>query len=280
MFKEVGKVYKTTNYAMFVATKENRIGIDYEPNEIKYKRLKQQIEEFGSNYNPIICNYKDTDEKLVIISGHHRFIACKSLGVPIKYMIDNEYTFDMSIKETEATKNWTNEDLFKRGLKHQIPLFTETLSILEHSRILRDTEVGRRSALKGLLNNLNLTFNKVMGSLKTVNGIEYLKSIQITEESIRESVRYLNMLSELISTSQEYETDGYPVIRIKQQFADAFQSEYVFIENNYDAIINNFEWLCKHKRTSSQKRYGIYEKITSTDPKLIKRGIKELVYEF
>ena len=56
-----------------------------EPNTARYKDLKGSIAKAGGNRIPILVNVEG--DKLRIKDGHKRYLACKSLGLPVKYMI-------------------------------------------------------------------------------------------------------------------------------------------------------------------------------------------------
>ncbi len=72
---------------------------------IEYTTLKQSIMENNGNTIPIIVT-----EEGIIIDGHHRFKACKELGIAPKIVI-KEFAEDLEVKEFIITIN-----LYRRHL--------------------------------------------------------------------------------------------------------------------------------------------------------------------
>jgi len=72
-------VYKTFNYDQFNFVKANR--------PISQSLLKELIEAFRIEYHLTICN---VNEKMDIIDGQHRILACKALNEPVRYVIDSK----------------------------------------------------------------------------------------------------------------------------------------------------------------------------------------------
>lgn len=72
------------------------------------RRLKVLMKREGwANAYPMDVRKKENG-KLLIVSGHHRFVAAQELGIPVKYVIDNH---TMSIHEMEgATRTWSIMD--------------------------------------------------------------------------------------------------------------------------------------------------------------------------
>lgn len=97
--KVVNQVLSTNDYGMFKTLGGNR-----NVNKLHVNRLK---ESFKTAYllNPILINQENQ-----IIDGQHRFEAAKDLGLPINYIICNDY----GIKEVQLLntnmKNWNKED--------------------------------------------------------------------------------------------------------------------------------------------------------------------------
>ena len=57
--------------------------------------------------HPISVKY--VDEKMWIFDGQHRFIACRNLGLPIYYIIDNNAHED-ALLDIQTSKKWTGWD--------------------------------------------------------------------------------------------------------------------------------------------------------------------------
>ena len=97
--KVVNQVNQTNDYEMFKTLDGNRT-----VNKLHVSRLK---ESFKTAYllSPILINQQNQ-----IIDGQHRFEAAKALGLPINYIICNDYGLkEVQILNTNM-KNWKKED--------------------------------------------------------------------------------------------------------------------------------------------------------------------------
>lgn len=91
--KKIAVVYETKNYAKFKIIEGNR-PIDHA------KKIIESISEIGMLWQPILVN-----EKFEIIDGQGRFLAMKTLGIPVIYIIQN----GLNIKHVRyLNKNATN----------------------------------------------------------------------------------------------------------------------------------------------------------------------------
>lgn len=107
--KVVNQVNQTNDYEMFKTLDGNRT-----VNKLHVNRLK---ESFKTAYllSPILINQLNQ-----IIDGQHRFEAAKSLGLPVNYIICNDYGLkEVQILNTNM-KNWKKEDYLHAycDLKH------------------------------------------------------------------------------------------------------------------------------------------------------------------
>lgn len=97
--KTVNQVNQTNDYNLFKSLQGNR-----NVNKLHVQRLK---ESFKGSYlmSPIIVN-----QNYEIIDGQHRFNAAKDLGLPVNFIICNDYSLDeVKILNTNM-KNWRKED--------------------------------------------------------------------------------------------------------------------------------------------------------------------------
>jgi hypothetical protein len=76
--REISKIYETTNYDLFAKRKDNR-----PINETNVLIIMQGIRKVGQ-VQPISINNKGQ-----IDDGQHRMEACKRLGIPVKYFMNN-----------------------------------------------------------------------------------------------------------------------------------------------------------------------------------------------
>ena len=126
-YEEVGKIYKTDNYDEFIFIKGNR---DIKKSNVN--KLKKKIQKNGYDVG-IPITVLEIDEKLVIIDGQHRYIACKELGLPIYFTYST--IEDMSVKEIVKKIsdlntngcNWSTDDFIKK----EIELGNENYKLLQ-----------------------------------------------------------------------------------------------------------------------------------------------------
>lgn len=113
---EVNKVYKTNDLSIFKVIGGNRI-----PNPQHIKRLKTSILENGMLCNPILVN-----EKMEVIDGQHRLLACKECDSFIYFIILKNYNLNEVHTLNLNQKNWTKKDFMEgyadMGLESYIKL--------------------------------------------------------------------------------------------------------------------------------------------------------------
>ncbi len=78
-------IYETEDYSFFELDPKNNRSVKKGSH---YKKLKKSIEELGI-INPVLVLPKKIkgQNKGVIVSGQHRYEACKDLGIPVKFII-------------------------------------------------------------------------------------------------------------------------------------------------------------------------------------------------
>jgi hypothetical protein len=97
---EVNKVYKTSDLSIFKVIGGNRV-----PNPQHIKRLKSSILDNGMLCNPILVN-----EKMEVIDGQHRLLACKECQSFIYFIILKNYNLNEVHTLNLNQKNWTKKD--------------------------------------------------------------------------------------------------------------------------------------------------------------------------
>lgn len=97
--KIINNVKQTTNYKMFKSLGGNRV-----INKLHVERLKNS---FRDSYllSPILVN-----QNYEIIDGQHRFNAAKALGLPINFIIINNYGLKEVQMLNSNANNWKKED--------------------------------------------------------------------------------------------------------------------------------------------------------------------------
>lgn len=113
---EVNKVYKTNDLSIFKVIGGNRV-----PNPQHIKRLKLSITTNGMLCNPILVN-----EKMEVIDGQHRLLACKECDSFIYFIILKNYNLNEVHTLNLNQKNWTKKDFMEgyadMGLESYIKL--------------------------------------------------------------------------------------------------------------------------------------------------------------
>jgi len=97
----VGKVYSTTNYEMFSYREDNR---KIDTDNVRHK--VESIKVMGQQV-PI-----KVDGKNIVQDGQHRLEACKQLGIPVEFIVDQEgslTTNELALLQS-SSKGWANED--------------------------------------------------------------------------------------------------------------------------------------------------------------------------
>jgi len=97
----------TTNYSIFKMLDGNR-----NVNQLNLKRVIASMRE-----NPLVTIIY-VNEKMEIIDGQHRFLACQHLGLPINYVIVNGYGINEVQILNAIGMNWTKADYLETFIKN------------------------------------------------------------------------------------------------------------------------------------------------------------------
>ena len=96
--KDTYKVVSTFKYEMFQFIEGNR-DIDHED------RIEKSIRQSGLLIQPILVN-----QQMQIIEGQNRYQACRNLGLPIYYVVQDDIGLDEVKSLNSASKNWTTKN--------------------------------------------------------------------------------------------------------------------------------------------------------------------------
>jgi hypothetical protein len=124
------KIFITSDYSIFVLSELNRV-----PGH--HKRVLESIKENDyTMYQPILVN-----NKMEIVDGQNRFLACKNLGLPIHFIVSEDIKIFAAADINRASKNWTASDYAehyaKRGREPYVRLldlcakYDQRLSIVQ-----------------------------------------------------------------------------------------------------------------------------------------------------
>jgi len=131
MKKVIGKIYSTNDYDSFKLRIDNR-----DINKAHVQTVAKSIEKIGQR-QPV-----SIDKQNYIIDGQHRVEACRLLGIPFTYVIDENQTSTNDLSEIQIKKEWTlsnrsksfslNDDNYKwyNEFSEKYPEFSHTLKIM------------------------------------------------------------------------------------------------------------------------------------------------------
>ena len=98
--QQVNVVLKTANLDQFTTIGGNRV-----PNPAHIKRLVESITKYGVLCNPILVN-----EKMQVIDGQHRLMACRETQSEVYYIVLPGYNLDQVHTLNLNQKNWAKKD--------------------------------------------------------------------------------------------------------------------------------------------------------------------------
>lgn len=126
-------IYKSENYDDFVFIKGNRT--------IRNSNLLRIIGSMKKNFvkNPIFVKVMENG-KLGIIDGQHRYLACKELGKPIYYIIQENVNVN-TIPDINISSTWTDWDFVKSFADQGIEDYQKIIELSELYPELKFTKV-------------------------------------------------------------------------------------------------------------------------------------------
>ena len=96
MIEKYGNIYKTTDYDIFKKLIGNR-----DVGEDRVKKVTNSIEKIGLCNIPLLVN-----EKMEVIDGQARLEACRRMGLPVTYIIENGLGQKQCIGLNNSSTNW------------------------------------------------------------------------------------------------------------------------------------------------------------------------------
>jgi len=106
---EVGKVYETYDYELFVKVKGNRA-----INQAHVNRLAKKMERRFLKELPIIVGPKNKDGKHPILDGQHSGDSRQAKGLPIRYIVTKHIRPDDISSMNTDKLNWTDKDYLNK----------------------------------------------------------------------------------------------------------------------------------------------------------------------
>jgi len=187
-------IYTTTNYSMFGHIGGNR-NLDT-PNLTK---IKQSLNKKHIKTNAIICilDLEDSQTPLKIVDGQHRFEACKSLNIPVSYVIDDSLSMESILNDitllNTASKEWDVSDFMrseaKKGNQNYIlysSVYTSYFNSFDHEALFfilnsdvtrKGTKISYPSFKSGELKFDQSDFNYLTERLKLISHFDEYNEI-------------------------------------------------------------------------------------------------------
>lgn len=153
--KVLTPIYITENYSMF-----GHIGGNRNLDSSNLNKIKQSITKKHIKTNAVICIVDNSDElqPLKIIDGQHRFEACKTLNMPVSYVIDDTLDMETILNDitllNTASKEWDVSDFMrseaKKGNENYIlysKVYTQYDKTFDHESLfyILNTDENRKS---------------------------------------------------------------------------------------------------------------------------------------
>lgn len=114
------KIFTSSNYGIFKLNDLNR-----EPSH--YKKVLKSIKENDlTKYQPILVN-----NKMEIVDGQNRFLACQELGIPIHFIVSDEIKIFAAADINRASKNWSTNDFIQHYAKRGREPYIRLLEVCE-----------------------------------------------------------------------------------------------------------------------------------------------------
>lgn len=199
------KLEKTADHSKFVTNDEQR------PIKEKHvKKLASAMQSMGFlPSKPIQCYRKNG--KLVMVDGHHRFAAAKSLGIPVFYVVEDEQCQESMAAENSLVSKWGGEDFVRlfamRGFKDYMELMAykqKGIPINMAASMLIDNAAGSNNAQRCIhdgtfkiktRNQINAVlsfleeFGEINPAIKSRSFIAAISNIVLCEDVSLETMR-------------------------------------------------------------------------------------------
>lgn len=112
-------IRETSQYAMFIYNEEQR------PIDVKHVRhLMESMSTFGFLPSKPVQVYQK-GKKLIIIDGHHRYVAAKNLGISVAYVIESATNSESMAKVNGLQKPWQLKNYLMQYAGRGLPDYVE-----------------------------------------------------------------------------------------------------------------------------------------------------------
>lgn len=291
-FEVESMIFKTDKYELFKGSEGNRVNFTETPSANSKKNIEDKIKSIrkdGLTY-PIIVK-EDKSGGFVILDGHHRFLALKELGMPIKFMIKNNMTLGEAIESSNSSSKWTKQDDIISGSTRGFELckliqclinkfqheYVSIGAIISSSlRIARkiDNNFPTEDKFKKIVGN----FNKEVKNCNDDNNVKALVNpldCEIKDAIIKGAdciVEFFKIYKETEEDRKKQKKKVNNTLTSTSTFPNAFGECFIEIKD-VDLFLNNWRKVSKCKNEESRL---IYEMVTSSNMAQVKNGLKLL----
>jgi hypothetical protein len=123
-FETVGQIYVTNNYDLFTTIKGNRL-----INQRNYSKLLKSMKE-EQLCVPILVN-----EDYGVIDGQHRLQVCKELGLPVYFIVKENYGLEQVKRCNLVGSVWLKTDFLNMFVEQEIHSYLTFKSLIEHHNV-------------------------------------------------------------------------------------------------------------------------------------------------
>lgn len=208
-------IFKTKDYDKFSFLKENR-----RINARNYSQLVNSMKE-EQLVIPVTVN-----GNMQIIDGQHRFTACKELGLPVYYYMEEDYGIEQVQRANMVGTNWNKKDFLNMFIAQQKEVYIEFMGLIERYGIS--------------INNLIKLFAKVQKETQSRLGKDF--------ESGRFTLKGSDVAVDFLIALEDFDFfDDYKSV----SFVTAFIDLYFHPDYNHETMRNRLV-----RRSSAFEKQG------------------------
>jgi hypothetical protein len=213
---------------------------------------------------------KARNGKYIIIGGHNRFEAAKSLNIPVKYIVTDDTA---TIHELEkASKSWSLADFLHSYTRQGISEYQylsnfhrETkIPINECIHLLQDSRNLGCKTKSEVFKNGNLKITDPSFALKVADVVLYLSGLDFTfarHVNFVRALKTLMSLDEFLPVQFKHKIEVYPQLLKKQASTDAYMENIEKVYNYKEKVMDKISLVFNARRALMQKRQESVKKM-------------------
>lgn len=259
MNKKIGIIYETDNFEMFKLMNANR-GIT----NARKKTLIESIRKHGYITSPIIVN-----EKMEVIDGQGRLLACKELNVPIAYTIVEGIGIDECMVLNANMQNWKTLDFIKSYAQQGNADYQRLLTLANMGFNVRvymwvNGLYGGTGLTHDTINNGNAkcteySFEKTVDTLEFIKPlVPCIKAIQGRESEIEKAIAFAYKLDKIDNArlkdiiEKRYSTIE-PIANIRHAISEIEKAYNFHLKDNRVYLSMEYDVFCKECGKTANK---------------------------